>query len=125
MKNNRKLTKDEEYTLGFMEGARIGRILQFRDILIKAITHTERKRDKNYKPSKELLKKINREVDFPLMCKLINVIMNGKMSASYLEAHYDRLFLCPGDLGKLPPDREFDSIPLQNKAGDFLENHTA
>ena len=90
MKHSYILSQDETYRLGYMEGYRIGVIKTVRTILINTINKMAAAQ--NYAPSKELAKKIMREIDVPWLCKAIKYISAERLLVKDFETKYDRLF---------------------------------
>ena len=61
MRNRLKLTYEERYLLGYMEGYRIGLIQATRKMLIRCLSL--KAKEQGFSSFRGILKKINREVD--------------------------------------------------------------
>lgn len=114
-KNKRALGYFDQQKLDYMDGNRVGKISSTRQILINVLVYQGKESGKNYKPSKVLLKKINRDIDHNLMHKLIFVLLKDKMPIDFLEENYDKLFLLPNYSGDESAEGRFDPLPLQVK----------
>ena len=90
-----KLTYEERYNLGYMEGYRIGSIQVAREILIRGLTI--KAKEQGFASFKGIIKKINREVDTGLLQEILLNIMNEKISIRELEKCFDMIFLVPND----------------------------
>ena len=114
-KNKRVLSYEEQQKLDYMDGHRVGGVTILRRALSRTLMRQGRKSGIEYKPSKALLKKINREIDETLMLELVLLISKGNVPVDFLEDNYDRLFMLPDYSGDEKTERKFDPIPLQGK----------
>ena len=110
-KNKSILSKEEKHKLNFMAAERIVEIVEIRRFFIK--TMKVKSKEQGYTISKEIIQKINREVEIPLMGTLMNYLFRDKLTVKYVDTNYDRLFFMPNDAGKPPDERKFDEIPLK------------
>jgi len=114
MIKSNKLSFNEQYLLNYMKGMRIGRLQVSRECLIRGLYL--RGKDKNTVPSKILIKKINRETDHDFLDGLLFYIIKETketLSLEELELYYDRIFMLPGEEGKI-----LKVIDIQNKTGE-------
>ena len=93
--NKHKLTYEERYLLGYMEGYRIGLIKVTREILIRCLNI--KAREQGFTSLKGIIQKINREVDTGFLQEILFNVMNDNMSIRKLEMYYDRIFLVPNE----------------------------
>ena len=85
-----ELTDEEKYTREYMDGYRIGRINTSRKYLIRVL-HLVGK-IQGVSPSKEIIRKINREVDCGFLDKLFYVAIDCETSIKDFENKYDKTF---------------------------------
>jgi len=110
---NKTLTYKEERILAFMEGNRRARLIVDRRILIRAMKiHGE---EQGYTPSKETIRKINREIEHSLLQTLMFIVLGNKLTVEYVDKNFDRLFLLPNDTGADEHERTIDELPLKSE----------
>jgi len=86
------MTSEEKYQqLGYAKRKRIVMIEVRRELLIKAINDNSKK--ESFKPSKDLFKKVNREIDLPFLKKIMILLWLDKITVKGLEENYDTIFL--------------------------------
>ena len=86
-----KLTYEENYLLGYMEGYRIGSIKVTREILIRCLKI--KAREQGFASLKDIIQKINRDVDTAFLQEILFYVMKDKISVRELEMCYDMVFL--------------------------------
>ena len=90
MKDKRDLTNEEQYWYNHSKGYRQGQIGATREILINALN---RKGDEqNSKPSKALIRKINRETDLGYLSKIMYDLIGDRITLAEVENRYDMIF---------------------------------
>ena len=89
-----ELTYEERYELGYLKGIRIGKIEVIRKILINCL-HLKGK-EQGTEINKELIQKINREIDTEFLGKIIHDVYYDKLSIKDIGTNYHTLFLVPG-----------------------------
>ena len=113
MKNKIELSKKEKHELNYLAGNRIASIVHMRRFLMKIIKI--KADEQGYIISKEIIQKINREIEMPFIGTLCNYIFTGKLTIKYVDENYDRLFFMPNDTRKSADERVFDEIPLKTE----------
>ena len=111
MKGNRKLTQEEQYVLGYMEGYRIGQIRAMRKMFIRSLRIKGEEQGRT--PGKTTICKINREIDMPWMEKAMIAVLTDQLSLEAFELYYDRLFLATDDSENQTKLKKFDRRPLE------------
>ena len=92
----RKMTYEENYNIGFLEGYRIGRVTATRETLIRVLR--EKGKEHGATPSRQLIQKINREIDIGILDKVIFTILPDNMALEELETYFDMFFLTPDEI---------------------------
>ena len=95
MRNKPTLSYEDRYTLGYMEGYRIGSITVTREILIRSLII--KGKEQSFKPTKKIIQKINREIDIDFLHQIMFTIVNDKLPVKELEIYYDMIFLVPDE----------------------------
>jgi hypothetical protein len=76
------LNREERYSKNHAEGVRIGQTWILRKYLVGAVKTRGT-------PSKALIRKINRDTDTGMICKLIHDVVSGITTVAELETGYD------------------------------------
>jgi len=91
MKNKQPLTAQEKRTLTLITGRRENKIEMVRETFLNVV-HIKSKEQK-FTPPKEFIRKINREIERPLLGLLLCDLMKDNLTLKYVVDNYDRMFL--------------------------------